>query len=152
MKNHAEISADLLSLLAEDHLVVCGMIRRLQRLEGSDERAALFAELEERWLAHADIEDELLLTPLAHRPDSVEIVATVRACHAAIERVLDHLGSIDPAAEAWTEGLGALTRLVEEHVAEAELRLFEHARPALDPVARRAHAHQYHAALRDLAA
>ena len=152
MKNHVDFTADLLSLLAEDHRVVCGMIRRLQRLEGPEERAALFAELEERWLAHADTEDELLLTPLAERPDSVDIVATVRGCHAAIERVLDHLGSLDPAGEAWVEGLGALARLFEEHVAEAEQRLFEHARPALDPVARRALAHQYHAALRDLAA
>lgn len=152
MMNLAENRSDLLSLLAEDHQVVTAMIRRLEVLaEHPVERAALFAELEERWLAHADTEETLVLAPLAERPDSAEVVAAVRACHVAIERVLDRLGTLEDTG-AWLDALALLDRLIAEHVTIAEERLFEHAGPALDPAARRALALTYHAALRDLAA
>jgi hypothetical protein len=152
MMNFFEPRPDLLALLAEDHQVVTVMIQRLKTLTVAEERQALVAELEERWLAHADAEDELLLAPLAARPDSAALVADVRACHAAIERALDHLGSLDAADPVWAERLGLLERLIAEHVTSAEQRLFEHARPALDPGVRRKLAASYHAALRDLAA
>lgn len=150
--NLAEPRSDLLALLAEDHQVVTTMIHRLKTLRSVEERVALFAELEERWLAHADIEDSLVLAPLASRRDSAEVVGAVRACHAAIERVLDHLGAVDADDPAWSEGLDLLDRLIGEHVRSAEERLFDHAGSALDPVARRVLASSYHAALRDLAA
>jgi hypothetical protein len=148
----AEPRSDLLALLAEDHQIVTTMIQRLKLLDDAAQRDALFAELEERWLAHADLEDELVLAPLAERADSRGVVAAVRACHAAIERVLDHLGSLDGDAAAWREGLGLLECLIAEHVRAAEERLFDHAGSALDPAMRRALASDYHAAIRQLAA
>jgi hypothetical protein len=142
---------DLFALLVDDHRVIGSMIRRLTRLDDAPSlRAAVFAELEERWLAHADAEEELVLAPLAGREDLVRVVAAVRSCHAAIERVLDHLGSLDPEAEGWAEGLSVLDRLIGEHVTEVEARLFEHAGSALDPTVRRALAAEYHATLREL--
>lgn len=152
MTNLAESRSDLLHLLAEDHQVVSSMIRRLKILPVSEERDALFAELEERWLAHADAEDALVLAPLAERAASADVVAAVRACHAAIERVLDHLGGHVPDDAAWRDGLDLLECLIGEHVRTAEERLFDHAGSALDPAARRVLATSYHAALRDLAA
>lgn len=147
-----ESRSDLFSLLADDHRVVTTMIHRLQTLTDAEERVVLFGELEERWLAHADAEDALVLAPLALRADSADVVAAVRACHAAIERVLDHLGGLQASGPAWREGLDLLDCLIGEHVRSAEERLFDHAGSALDPVARRVLASSYHAALRDLAA
>ena len=152
MTNLAESRSDLLHLLAEDHQVVSTMLRRLKTLPASEERDARFAELEERWLAHADAEDTLVLAPLAERADSADVVAAVRACHAAIERVLDHLGARAPDDAAWRDGIDLLECLIGEHVRTAEERLFDHAGSALDPAVRRALASSYHAALRDLAA
>jgi hypothetical protein len=152
MTNLADSRSDLLHLLAEDHQVVTTMIRRLKTLPVSEERDALFAELEERWLAHADAEDALVLAPLAERAASAGVVAAVRACHAAIERVLDHLGAHVLDDGAWREGIDLLECLIGDHVRTAEERLFDHAGSALDPAARRVLASSYHAALRDLAA
>lgn len=150
---HPEPRSDLLALLAEDHQIVTSMIHRLKSLSDEPEgRAALFAELEERWFAHVDAEDRLILAALAGRPDSAAVVAGVRSCHAAIERVLDHLGSLALAAPTWADGLDLLDRLIADHVTTAEEQLFAHAGSALDPSARRAQAVSYHAALRDLAA
>jgi len=144
---------DLLALLAADHDVIVALIEDLSALSASpDERAARLAELEERWLAHADTEETLVLAPLAVRPASADVVAGVRACHAAIERVLDHLGSSDPTSEVWADKLALLEVLIRVHVVEAEQRLFAHAGPALDPAHRRALAAEYDAALRALAA
>lgn len=96
-----------------------------------EKRKALFDELKEELLLHAESEHATFYKALRHKDDMKETIKHADKEHAEVKDYIEEISQIPYTNDEWLEKLGELKHAVLHHVAEEENKIFHHAKKIL---------------------
>src|SRR5919202_1542505 len=122
---------DALRLLEQQHDEVKKLFTRIEKAEG-DEAWRLFTQIRDRLTLHEELEETHLYPKLKQEDTTGELVLESYQEHHVIDVLLDELGNMKPADEAFQPKVKVLQENVEHHIEEEEKSLFPKVRKLWD--------------------
>lgn len=127
----AVMGEDPFRWLEQDHAFVLGQLDAMMESGSRLQRAQRLLRIKRALTGHALAEENALYPLLHDKAGERELAMRLFAGHAEIKMRLHGLEEVGPNSVAWGEGVGALKRTIEEHVAEEE-KAFAALRRVLD--------------------
>ena len=110
--------------LKQQHDEVKGLFKRIQATKDEDRLQELYDDLEQRLIAHTQIEEELFYPVARGLKDCEELVAESIAEHRAVDAICDEIAELDTFDDVFLGKVKALMDTVLHHVQEEEDELF----------------------------
>lgn len=113
--------------LRESHETQRSLCTRLVRTgaKNPQQRLELFRTLRKELAAHAAAEERYLYVPILMYDMGLNSARHALSEHHEIDELVEDLGKLDPAGEAWGDKAKALTHQVRHHLKEEETKFFQ---------------------------
>lgn len=114
---------DAIALLKRQHREVRKLFTDLEKAEDEEEKSRLFAELADKLMVHAHLEEELFY-PAVFEDETEEKLRQAVEEHLQAKRIIADVLDLEPTDEQWEAKCEVLKEDVEHHLEEEEDELF----------------------------
>jgi len=108
---------------ARQRRLCSSMVRTLAK--NASKRAALFRELRIELAAHAAAEERYLYVPMMMHDMGLNSARHALAEHHDMDELVEDLGALEPAGQAWSTKASELAHKVRHHLKEEETKFFQ---------------------------
>lgn len=135
----------LFDSLRASHALQRSLCTRLVRTPASraDRRRETYAALKRELAAHAAAEERYLYVPILLSDAGLQVARHALSEHHEIDELVEDLGELDPAGDAWHAKALELSHEVRHHLKEEESRFFQVSGKLLSERAKSTLARQY---------